>query len=414
MAVPTYSVVVYFDLPVSPVAFQLDNGALSFLDSFEYKLYESTPVDITADVTSVSLTRGSDSRLFPDAVAGTATVTINNDESCSLGARTYDPMYTSSPYYGNIIPGRRVDILAAGVRVFTGRVQDWNLSYDVSGRSVVIMSCADGLATLARQEFNAWTATASQSPGARIATVLNRTEVQWPGARSLDTGVSVLKGDSITFGTNVLQYLNQVVKSDVGLLFVAKDGVLTFKDRHASLNATSPTAFGGVSGIPYSGLDVIYGSELLFNRIAVNSDGFATNTTLELTSQLIYGVSSYSTPTLLLSSSTQMTDVGAWLASTYSNPEFRIAQLRIDVHSLTASQQDAVLALDIASLCTVSFTPNSTGSPFVRTCLVLAVRDEMLAGSHIRTLSFTDVDGRAFFQLNDTVFGVLDTDLLAF
>ena len=50
-------------------------------------------------------------------------------------ARLSAALNASSPYYGNIIPGRRVDILAGGVTVFTGRIQDWNYSYDVSGRN---------------------------------------------------------------------------------------------------------------------------------------------------------------------------------------------------------------------------------------------------------------------------------------
>jgi hypothetical protein len=182
MTVPSYQVIVYFDYPGYgsayqwadyPAPFQLDNGSVSLLDNIEHTLYQSSPVDVTADVTSVSIQRGSDSLLFPDAVAGTATVTLNNDASCSLGARTYDPMNTASPFYGNIIPGRRVDILAGGVTVFTGRIQDWNFSYDVSGRSIATMQCADGMAALARQEFDAWTATASQLPGARISAVLD-------------------------------------------------------------------------------------------------------------------------------------------------------------------------------------------------------------------------------------------------
>ena len=636
MTVPSYQVIVYFDFPAAPGnSFQLDGAVAGVLDNTTYTLYKSTPVDVTADVTSVSIQRGSDSLLFPDAVAGIATVTLNNDTSCSLGARTYDPMNTVSPYYGNIIPGRRVDILAGGVKVFTGRIQDWNYSYDVSGRSIATMQCADGLAVLARQEFDAWTATASQLPGARIGAVLDRSEVQWPNARALDTGKSTLKGDDVSFGTNVLSYLNQVTKSDVGLLFVAKDGVLTFKDRHAALNAPSAVAFGrsgasylslpgtagsyasspdsvplqitgdieivarismtdwtptaistvvgrfrtgafdwrlyvgtsgelglqwspdgistpfdvsvptgftdgktywirarldvanganrvsdfyyagdqeneplswtelttnttagttsiyGVSGakltigahgatgtndplagkiyrvivrngfkdnggttvfdadfdyadtstqttvseistnratvtlngsaafsvqdgIQYSDIEVMYGSETLYNRIVVNSDGFGTNTTLALASQAIYGISSYSTPTLLLSSSTQMSDIGAWLASIYSDPQFRLRSVRVNVHALTTAQQATLLGLDIASVCTVRFWPNKKGDAYQRTSLILAIRDDMLPGSHVRTFSFTDVDSRPFFKLNDSVFGVLNTDMLAF
>jgi hypothetical protein len=109
-----------------------------------------------------------------------------------------------------------------------------------------------------------------------------------------------------------------------------------------------------------------------------------------------------------------MTDIGSWIAGTYSAPQFRITGLQVNVHSLTAAQQAQLLAMDIAAVCSVRFWPNESGSAYQRNSLVLAIRDHMLPGSHVRTFSFTDVDSRAFFQLDDSAFGLLDTDLLAF
>jgi hypothetical protein len=190
--------------------------------------------------------------------------------------------------------------------------------------------------------------------------------------------------------------------------------VSEISSNRATVTLNGSAAFSVQDGIQYSDIEVMYGSEALYNRIVVNSDGFGTNTTLSLASQAIYGISSYSTPTLLLSSSTQMTDIGAWLASIYSDPQFRLRSVRVNVHALSATQQATLLGLDIASVCTVRFWPNKKGDAYQPTSLILAIRDDLLPASHVRTFSFTDVDSRPFFKLDDSVFGVLNTDMLAF
>jgi hypothetical protein len=478
--------------------------------------------------------------------------------------------------------------------------------------------------------MDSWTATAAQKPGARISAVLNRSDVQWPYARAIDTGISTLQGDTVSFGTNVLNYLNTVAQSDLGMIYCSRDGVFTFRDRYAALNATASVDFGrssdayltlpgsagayatvpdsaaldltgsleivarvamtdwntpvnqrivsklngastaagggyelyvsnsgtlvfqysdgaaatnlvgsplgftngltywvrvtfdlttstavfyyagdqaaepttwssagsasgtggpaanaiavtvggmtglsrefagnmyrvavrnatgaspvtvldvdftrgitststttfaeyssnaatvtisgctavpAVSGVPFSAIETNYGSELLFNRIGVQSAGFGGVTVIQLASQLIYGISSYTTPTLLLNSSTQMLDLGNYLGGVYDSPEYRVQSLQIEVQGLTDAHQAQVLALDMSSIVKVGFTPNGVGTPIYRTCMVVGRNDEMGRGRHLMTLYLADVDRRSFFKLDDTVFGKLDTSVLAF
>ena len=415
MTQPTYRVVVYFDFPFAGTFFTLDDPVRGLLDDPTYTLYSATPVDVTADVTSVNLRRGNDSQLFPDTTTGTCTINLNNDDACTLGPRTYDPQNSASPYFGNILPNRRVVVYCNDQQVFTGRVADWDFVYNVNGRSEAVMKCVDGLGILARQELDTFTATSAQAPGARISAVLDRSEVQWPYERSIDTGNSVLTGDTVSFGTNALEYLNTVNKSELGLLFCAKDGTLTFRDRFTAQQSASALTFADDgSGVPYSAVSTQYGSELLFNRVVVNNTGFSPSTSIDVTSQAEYGIATYSTPTLLLNSSTQMLDLASYLLNSYANPEYRVVSIQTPFMALSTADQLSVLSLDLASVVTVTFTPNGTGTPISLDATVIGIMHEIGHATHNVTLSLADLNRSSQFTLDSVLYGVLDSSQLAF
>ena len=159
MPAPATTVTAFFDLSATGGAFlTLDSTAnKGKLDNAAVILAGNIATDITADTMRVSVRRGRDSQLFDDIPAGTASVQLQNR------TRTYDPNYTSSPYAGNVRPGKRVTIASAGVSIFDGIVADWNLDYEPSGQSLAFAECVDALGQLGRMEFDAWTATASQT-----------------------------------------------------------------------------------------------------------------------------------------------------------------------------------------------------------------------------------------------------------
>ena len=410
MPAPDITVTIYFDFPFAATAFTLNDPLRGVLDGTTYKLYASTPVDVTGDVNSTVVRRGSESQLIPTVNVGSATVQLNNEN------RKYDPTYTAGPYFGNISPGRRVNIASGGITIFDGRIEDWDYTYDVNGRSVAVIECVDGLGVLGRQDMDAFIATAGQTAGPRLTAVLDRAEVQWSAARSLDTGISTLQGDSVAFGTNVLNYVQSVVASEIaGWLYVDRTGVLTFRSRHARLNSTAAVAFGGSAGIGINAIQTSYGSELLFNRVSVGVAGGGTATVLAIDSQFSYGIRAYSAPSTLLADTTQATNAAGYLAGIYSQPEFRVSLISVELAALSAAQQAQVLALDISSVVSVEFTPNGLGTAVTRDCIVSGIsHDRLVTGSHLVTLSLGDADRRSVMQLDDTIFGVLDSNVLAF
>jgi hypothetical protein len=411
MPAPATTVTAFFDLSATGGAFlTLDSTAnKGKLDNAAAILAGNIATDITADTMRVSVRRGRDSQLFDDIPAGTASVQLQNR------TRTYDPNYTSSPYAGNVRPGKRVTIASAGVSIFDGIVADWNLDYEPSGQSLAFAECVDALGQLGRMEFDAWTATASQTAGPRITAALDRPEVAFTANRSIDTGVSVLQGDSVSWGSNVLNYLQLVTRSDLGRFYASRTGVVTFRDRLDPLNVGIAVTFADDgTGVPFQGIAMSYGSELLYNRVGIDREGGTLQTVSDAASQALYGASSLSETGLLLNSDTQSLDMANYLLGIYDAPELRVAELVVELSPLDGTQQASVLGLDIGSVVSVTWTPNGVGSSLTRSCIVEGIAHDITPDSHTVTLSLGDADRRSFLQLDDAVFGRLDSNVLAF
>jgi hypothetical protein len=264
-------------------------------------------------------------------------------------------------------------------------------------------------------EFDAWTATASQTAGPRITAALDRPEVAFTANRSIDTGVSVLQGDSVSWGSNVLNYLQLVTRSDLGRFYASRTGVVTFRDRLDPLNVGIAVTFADDgTGVPFQGIAMSYGSELLYNRVGIDREGGTLQTVSDAASQALYGASSLSETGLLLNSDTQSLDMANYLLGIYASPELRVAELVVELSPLTSAQQSSVLGLDIGSVISVTWTPNSVAPSLSRSCIVEGIAHDITPDSHTVTLSLGDADRRSFLQLDDAVFGRLDSNVLAF
>lgn len=408
---PTVTVSAYFDLSASGGSYLTLNSTAGKgkLNNAAAILAGDIATDITNDVVRVNIRRGKESQLFAAIPAGRWTVQLENQ------SRKYDPLYASSPYTGNIVPGKRLQITANGVPIADGNIEDWNYEYGVGDLGVAYAECADALAQLAMCEFDAWTATAAETAGPRITAVLDRAEVNYTLNRDIDTGVSTLQGDSVSWGTNVASYLGTVAASDLGWFYAARNGSVTFRDRHYSLNNAAAVAFADDgTGLPFVAIAVSYGAEKLFNRVGIERVGGTQQTANDTTSQAAYRVRSLTQSGLLLDSDTQAADMASYLLGIYAAPELRISQLVVDLPTLSEAEQNSVLSLDITSLVQVTFTPNSVGSAIVRTCIVEGIAHDITPGSHVVTLSLGDTDRRSFVRLDDTIFGKLDSNVLAF
>jgi hypothetical protein len=408
-AAPAISVLAYFGIDSTSSVFILDDATRGILDGATYTLGGDVGIDISGSTRVGSITRGR-SRALDEFQAGVADITLDNR------SRLYDPSYAAGTYFGKIKPGTHVTIQAAGVSIFDGLIDDWDFNYPLDTDSTASFDVVDCLATLGSAEFDAWTTTASQTVGQRLTSILNRPEVNFPATRNIDTGTSTLQADLVSWGSNVLNYAQLVAKCDLGQLFAAKDGTLTFYGRNRVVTGIGAPEFrdDSVNGsIPYSAIEVDYGTELLFNRVSVDATGFTKQTVTDSASFAAFNKWwSLSLAGLPLETQAQALDLANYLLNLYSFPASRFASITVLLHGLEAIQQATVLSLDIGSVIRVVYTPNKVSVPIDKYCMIEGVSHEMYPAYHAVTLrlsNLADGFGGHPFILDDASFGLLDT-----
>lgn len=406
---PTEKVEIGFDLvlPTGPY-FTLDDPVKGKLDNTSYTLAGFQYYDVTNYVTDIRVNRGKSDNI-DNISAGELVVELNNR------SRAFDPTYTSSPFYGNILPKRLVRYSVNGVQQYQGVIDDWNLVYTPDGDAIASFVASDGFVYLNNQTLAAGTATAQLS-GARVAAVLDDTYVQWPSAdRDLDPGTTTLGANVVSDGQGVLSYLQQIEESELGLFYISKDGKATFRDRTHTPTTTDLTVFADDgTGIAYQNLLISYGSENLVNEVDSTSL-ITTNQTISIdtTSQAEFGIFNLTYDSLLLSTDAQVETFNATLLAKYSQPIYRFTEIEVRLNDLSLADQNKVLNLELGDFVQVIFTPSNLPPAINKFAEVIRANHSVdLSGEHVVTLGLNTLNF-TYLILDDTVFGRLDEGSLA-
>ena len=373
---------------------------------------DGTPegLDIAPYVQRLSISRGRSDQ-FSSFRAGTATIVLNNND------RRFDPINTASPYWNpttnssGVTPRRRVEIASGGnTPLFTGRITDIDIDYD-HDLSTCTITASDDFVLLANTFTGAAFTPSAELSGARVLTILNLPEVDYPAAtRNIDTGVAALGAYQIDANTNAAGYLQRVAEAEQGLFYVSADGTLTFTDRVTSSFAAPVATFSDTgSDISYTGLATIYGQEFLFNRVQTQTETGAVQTADDATSQTEYGISTLALDGLLLASDGAALTLADKLLSLYKNPEYRFDDLQVLASALDSADRNLLMSLDMGDVITVTRT-FSTGSPASVSddYAIERITHQITPDRHIVTLGLYVADLVNPFTLNDAVFGRLD------
>ena len=407
MAIPRPTVEIGFDLVgANANLLTLDNPVKGKLDDPAYPLGGQIFYDVTDKVKSIATRRGKN-RQLDEFDGGLANVVFDNND------RTFDPEYVNSPYYGQIIPKRAIRIFSGGNPVFQGVIDDWNLNYDPGGFSEASAAASDAFTLFNTQTLPAGTATAQKS-GQRVNAILDLPDVNWSTQeREIETGLTSLGADVYEQDTNVLEYLRTVARTEPGNLFIARDGKVVFTDRNAAPTSGEVTLSDDGTGIPYQGMKVVYGSELLYNEIVIGSLAAGTVVARDTASIADYGVLNLTQTGLLMSDPTYVQNLAIYYASKYSQPEYRFESVDIVIDELSDEQQQAILGLEIADFVTIKFTPNGIAPAIEKIAEIIRIDDDITPESHVVSLGFATLD-YFLLVLDDPEFGKLDRGALAF
>jgi hypothetical protein len=361
--------------------FTFDDPIKGELDNPTYLLSGDVFVDITRYVRGLSVKRGR-SRLLEKFITGACEVRLDNRD------RLFDPQITGAPFTGQIVPRKAVRVLYNNEFVFTGNVADWDFEYDFSD-AVAVVKVLDAFDYLSSRNVAPQTMT-TELTGARINYVLDG--AGWGNdARNIDAGTASVGADVVGENVNVLNYLQKIETSQNGLLFITKDGLVRFEDNFRGI--VNATVFGGESGVPYTNIEVIYGSEELVNELNVKylSGSVAADLTLQdLTSQDRYGVFEQSYDTLL-SSSVAAQFFGETIITRYAQPNYRVDGLTFNVRGLNSADREYMMDLELGNRVRLEFRPLNVGETINRTVLVDSIDHQVTPSSHIMQLSLTDL-----------------------
>lgn len=369
--------------PAGPVA-PLDIFS-AFVDevAFESNPFDTDQVwtDVTDRTRLRSWARGRQSE-NDQADTGTATPTYDNSD------RALDPENTGSPFYPNVLPMRRVRCRAvvAGVTYylytcFVSPLYGWQMIQDQPGYAEVAPLCNDGFDVLATAQFTADDTLPAQTPGARIAAILDRFD--WPtDERTIDdtssqTNIQARAAGDLT-GRSALDEIQSAAATEDGVFFINGEGYAVFQDRyHKLLNerATTPQAtFTDIAN--FTDGDFLYQSlkpstSAIVNDYLVTREGGVQQEALDTASRDLYRLRSTTLDTL------HVTDEEALEFGQYKLAQTKDPHRRYDELVLTPCDDvdlwTIILQLEIGDRVTVKQSPPGGGTPDVRDMHIEAI-----------------------------------------
>jgi len=406
--VPNYKVEIGFDqLTELGNLFLLDDVVKGRLDNTTYTLGGGGFwVDVSERLRSITTDRGK-SRQLDRFTAGQATIVFNNQD------RAFDPTYTLSPFFGEIVPRRNVRISVDGLFIYYGIIEDWNLLYNVTGESIAEASASDAFTVLAKQNLDDDTFPMELS-GSRISRVLSNLGVAWSlDNRNIDVGFTLLGLETVNASNNALEYLQTVTDSEPGNLFIDSLGRVTFKDRNTYLDVVDLIFADDGSGIGYNNLVVTYGSELLYNQITSTSTILSLSSTVTADDSITkYGLLPLQVDNLLIETEYDLDNYGGYLLRQFREPEFRFESMEINIKKLTPDKYDMVLNLEIGNVVQVKFTPNGISPAIQEYVQITSLAHDISTENHTLRIGFATIPNFDLV-LDSPVFGILDNNTLA-
>lgn len=218
-------------------------------------------VDLTDRISSreqISITVGPGS-------SGECKLTLHNRD------RELDPTNPDATY--QLWPMRharlRVTVEGETFDLYRGFVEEWPPHWPEAAQAQIRVRLVDGLAWLALDSHDA--DLPAQKAGERIDALLDL--AGWPEAlRDLDEGQARLQPVEQT-EASIRRLVGDAVDAEDGYLWVAGDGKITFRDRHATLGV-DPVETVGPDGIPVAAVTPDFGAGPMVNVARVErADG---------------------------------------------------------------------------------------------------------------------------------------------
>ena len=409
MTLPYVSVL--FDFSNGPVfgyGFTLGDAAHGILGTDRLADNASDIVDISDQVGKINIRRGYD--LLQDQFqAGTASVRVYDP----TGA--WNPQNPASPYYGKLIPLRKMRIAGNDSFLFSGYTIAYNYTYPKDQEiGFVDIELVDAFRLFAQANITTVSGTsAGQTTGARVTNVLD--QVGWPSSmREIDTCSATVLADPGTSRT-ALQAIKNLEFCEQGAFYFNPSGNAEFHSRAyiQGKSGQNPTNFANDgSGIGYKNVTFAFDDKLIINQASFTRTGGTAQTSENATSIAKYFPHSVTYTDLMLQTDAQALNVAKIYVATRAETTIRIDSLTLDLNVDDSAATAAALTLDFFDTIAITNVAQD-GTTINKTLQCMGVIHEITPSSWLTTFTTSEpiVDG---FLLNSTLYGILDTSVLSY
>ena len=387
-----------------------DNGVIG-VNSFGSSDVIIPTVDLTPDVYSISIRRGRN--VMKDTYdAGTAIVRVLDP----LGY--FNPQNPSSPYYGYLVPLRKLRISATTATaehfLFSGYVNDYRYTFPVGQETAYVdIMCTDGFRLLQMSNVGTIPDTAAgQDTGTRINKILDN--VSFPASmRSISTGVSTCVADPATNRSTLDAIKNAEFSEGLGAFYMSADGTAVYLNRTevtSSLGEPS-IAFNQTTGIPYRNVKYAFDDKLIINDVKFNRVGGTAQTVYSQSSIDKYFPHSLTQENLVA----QTDDIVLGIAQNYVNTRkettIRIDEMLVDLLDPSVPT-DTLIRLDYFDNLEITNVTES-GSTINKTLQAQGFAWDITANKMQVAITTLEpiVDG---FIIGSSTFGIIGTSTLSY
>ena len=324
-------------------------------------------VDLTPNVRNITIERGRNVQ-SDTYIAGTAVVRVLDPDSY------FNPQNTSSPYYGYLVPLRKIRIAATTETtqhfLFSGYTTEYRYTYpqgQETGYVDIYVADAFRLFNLAQVDTVA-DATAGQYTGTRIGKILDA--INFPASmRTMATGQSQCIADPATLRTS-LAAIKNVEFSEQGAFYIDVSGTAVFKDRHEVISsiAETPIEFNQTTGIPYKNLVFAFDDKLIINQAQMTRYGGTAQFAQNDASVTKYFPHQYSAQDLVIDTDANALNIAATYVATRAETTIRIDAMTVDLLD-SAVPTDTMIGLDYFDVVKIT-NVQPDGSTIVKTLQV--------------------------------------------
>jgi len=369
-------------------------------------------VDVSDIALRVSIRRGRN-RVLNSFEAGTASVVLEDENG------DYNPQNVSGPYYGKLLPLRKIRIWAdyddgSGVDryyLYSGYITSFDNTFRLGNDEVstVTFQCVDAFRLL--QNVNITTvagSSAGQTTGARIENLLDL--ASFPvSQRLIDVGDTLVQADP---GTNrtLLGACQTIEQSELGGFFIDDEGNAVFLSRTTVSQKADETPLlfnDDGTNISYQTIDFAYDDTQIFNDITVTRLGGVAQNVQSTSSIETFFIHSGSRSDLLMQTDAEALDQASMLLNARENALLRIDSIGLNLMDSTASNRIvAGLESDLFTLINVTKTGQAS-STFTLELFVQGIQHDITPNTWTTRFLTAEPIIQAFI-LDSTIQGLLD------